>query len=103
MPREGKGMIKRDAGAGWAPARRGSLLGLSGRMLARLNFDFIYDLLDIRNLLRERLSFFLLGGRLDAARQHERSVLGRIVDTLIVEVFIGFQRCLEIVFDGTVK
>src|SRR5277367_6331450 len=72
-------------------------------MLARFNLDFIHNLLDVWHFLSQLACFRLLRSGLYAALQNEGSVFGRIVNALIVEMLVGFQRRLVVVLDRAIE
>ena len=60
-------------------------------MLARLHFQFIHHLLNIRNLLSQGAYFLLLSRGLHASLDHQSAVLGGSPNALIVQIFMGFD------------
>src|ERR1700722_8891233 len=81
----------------------GPNLGISGRVLARLDLELIHDLLHIGDMLRKRFSFFPLGCGLHCALQDQRSVFRRTLDALIVQVFVRFDGSFEVILYRAVE
>src|ERR1035441_3611514 len=62
-----------------------------------------HDLLHVRNLLGQLLRFSLLCRGLDRSLDHQRSVLSRTADALIVQIVVGLDARFEVVFDCAVN
>ena len=66
-------------------------LRIAGRVLIRLYFQLVDNLLHIRDLLRELLGLMFLGRSLYAALQNQRSILRGAANALIVEISVRFD------------
>src|SRR5580704_4391734 len=84
-------------------AKRVERLVIGGRILVGLDLDLVNHFLHVRNTLGERHGLFLLRGRFHAALQHQRSVLGVVRDTLVVEILVGLNGRFVVVLDGAIE
>src|ERR1700679_135482 len=78
-------------------------LGGSRGMLVRVDFQFIDDLLYMRDTLGQRAGFVLLMGGLDRPGKNERAILGFGVDALIVKALMRLDRCREVILNSAIK